>query len=107
MGGSPAEWSLASLRSTSAADSLSLLCQLGFSGDARAAQAPARALDSALIFAARVREGTRGVAALSSCLTDDARRLVADALDAWAAGEGAASPSPTSSCEAMAYIELF
>jgi hypothetical protein len=54
---------------------------MGFSGDAKAAHAPARALDSALVFAARVREGTRGVAALSSCLTDDARRLVADALD--------------------------
>jgi hypothetical protein len=47
------------------------------------------------------------VAALSSRLTDDARRLVADALDLCATGEGAALPSPTNSCEAMAYIESF
>jgi hypothetical protein len=62
-------------------------------------------LDSALVFAARLREGTRGVAGLSSCLTDDARRLVARALDAWAVAAGASLPSPTNAHDAMAYIE--
>jgi hypothetical protein len=105
--GSLADWTLASLRSTSAANALALLCKMGFSSDAKAAHAPAHALDSALVFAARVREGTRGVAALSSCLTDDAHRHVAGALDAWVAAAGASLPSPTNTHDAMAYIESF
>jgi hypothetical protein len=105
--GSLADWTLASLCSTSTADALALLCELGFLSYAKAAHAPAHALNSALVFAARVREGTRGVAALSSCVTDDARRLVADALDAWAAAASASLRSPTNAHNAMAYIETF
>jgi hypothetical protein len=105
--GSLAGWTVASLRSASAADALALLSELGFSSDARAVHAPAHAFDSALVFAARIREGTHGVAALASCLTDDARRRAAGALDAWEAAAGSSLPSPTSPHDAMAYIESF
>jgi hypothetical protein len=105
--GSLAGWTVASLYSASAADALALLCELGFSSDARAAHAPAYAFDSALVVAARVRESTHVMAALTSCLTDDARRHAADALDASAADAGSSLPSPTNPHDAMAYIESF
>jgi hypothetical protein len=63
--GSPSDWTLSSLNSKRAAESLALFSELGLSGEARVAQMPSSSFDNALIFASHVCEGTRWIAALS------------------------------------------
>jgi hypothetical protein len=105
--GSPVCWTLTSLRSTPAADALSLFSGLGVSSDPKALNAPPPSFDSALIFAARLRDGAHGVAALSSRLTHEARCSIAAALGEWPAAASESIPAPTNPLEAMAFIEAF
>jgi hypothetical protein len=105
--GSPAAWTLSSLRSSSAAEALALFSELGVAAGPEALKTPPSGFDSALIFAARLHDGARGAAALSSRLKPDARCSIATALDAWATTAGAALPAPTNPHEAMAFIEKF